>query len=52
MKVRTLAVAFTLVSLLLIGAGSALGHQPVLIDSEATEVVLRQAVRRAPHVSN
>jgi len=39
MKVRKLAVALTLVSLLLTSAGSALGHQPVLIDSEATEVV-------------
>ena len=39
MRVRTLAAALTLVGLLLISAGSALGHQPVLIDSEATEVV-------------
>lgn len=39
MRVRTLAATLTLVSLLLISAGSALGHQPVLIDSEATEVV-------------
>jgi hypothetical protein len=38
MKVRTLAAALTLVSLLALGAGSAIAHQPVLVDSEATEV--------------
>ena len=39
MRVHKLAAALTLVSLMLTGAGSALAHQPVLIDSEATEVV-------------
>jgi hypothetical protein len=39
MKVRTLAAALTLVSLLALGAGSAIAHQPVLVDSEATEVI-------------
>jgi hypothetical protein len=39
MKVRNLAAALTLLSLLALGAGSAFAHQPVLVDSEATEVV-------------
>ena len=39
MKVRKLAAALTLVSLLALGAGSAFAHQPVLVDSEATEVL-------------
>jgi len=39
MKVRKLAAALTLVGLLALGAGSAFAHQPVLVDSEATEVL-------------